>query len=133
MRRLSAGAARASFIMAALALTACSTVSGPEWEPLTKAQKDFLRIRALEEKGKSAKVVEETERFLRLHGEPELTRPVLYYRARHLARLGRDEEARKIWKEIAEQYSDTRWAVLARHHLANTVDFGMNGREQSDG
>jgi hypothetical protein len=120
-------------MIAALALTACSTVSGPEWEPLTKAQKDFLRIRTLEEKGKSTKLVEETERFLRWYGEPELTRPVLYYRARHLARLGRDEEARKIWEEIARRYPDTRWAVLARHDLANTVDLGMNGKEQGDG
>ena len=80
-----------------------------EWEldhPTAKFDSDFLllRGRVLMEFGRWNEALQEIDSFRAMNPDSPYQIPADFYRARALYELGRKEEARRIWKEIATRY-----------------------------
>jgi len=85
--------------------------------PVSDTQTAFYRIRTAHEEGKSEAVLRESDVFLGNCPPEELARAVRYYRAAELERMGKNGEARKEFRWIAEHYPESDWAALAQSHL----------------
>ncbi|HEY3897368.1 MAG TPA: tetratricopeptide repeat protein [Chthoniobacter sp.] len=80
-----------------------------EWEldhPTAKFDSDFLllRGRVLMEFGRWNEALQEIDSFRAMNPDSPYQIPADFYRARALYELGRKDEARRIWKEIATRY-----------------------------
>ncbi|MEI6083410.1 MAG: tetratricopeptide repeat protein [Verrucomicrobiota bacterium] len=90
-----------------------------EWEavhPVGKLASDFLilRGRVLMELGRWREALVEIESFEKLQAESPFQIDADFYRARALFELGKKDEARKIWSEIAMKYPQHALAERSR-------------------
>ncbi len=89
----------------------------PVLKPITREQKAFCAVRALHEKGKSRRVVEKAQDFLKNYPAGDLAIPVKYYLALNDEKLGDRESAKKLLLEIIKGYPASGWAELAESNL----------------
>ncbi|HEY2341977.1 MAG TPA: tetratricopeptide repeat protein, partial [Chthoniobacteraceae bacterium] len=87
-----------------------------EWEiehPMAKYDSDFLLIRGrvLMLFGRWSEALQEIESFQQMQPDSPYQIPADFYRAQALFELGKKDEARKIWAEIAKNYP--------KHNLAD--------------
>jgi tetratricopeptide (TPR) repeat protein len=89
------------------------------WElahPLAKLTTNFLVLRArlLAMYGRWREALTELEAFPATHPDSPYEIDVDYYRARSLYELGKKDEARKIWRDIAQKYPKSELAKSSR-------------------
>lgn len=80
-----------------------------EWEiehPMAKFESDFLllRGRVAMEFGRWKEALQEIDSFREMNPDSPYQIPADFYRARALYELGKKDEARRIWKDIATKY-----------------------------
>lgn len=80
-----------------------------EWEcahPMAKLESDFLlqRARFLETLGRWGEALTELDSFEKLKPDSPYQIDITFYRAKAMFELGRKDEARKMWAEIASKY-----------------------------
>jgi tetratricopeptide (TPR) repeat protein len=80
-----------------------------EWElehPMGKLESDFLLLRArvLMLYGRWNEALQEIDSYRQINPDSPFQIPADFYRARALFELGKKDEARKIWQDIAINY-----------------------------
>ena len=94
----------------------------------TAARAQFQIGECLFAKGQYDKAVRELLKVDILYDYPQWSAAALYEAGRCFEKLAKTVEARNQFKQVADEYKDTRWAQLAAERLAVNAAGSLPGR-----